>query len=538
MKNLVYFIGLLLLLTACAPKASNIQTAGAETEIVSPTDTVGPMTDTPQLTITLTPTVTKTPMPTFTPSPTITLPEVVKDILVNPKVFFWEDFDHLGIRSSPSGWTGNPTMPFVTNEHELGLIGQTVGFYYGDTITPNEAVVTRFKFGANPSFTIGIYIAKGRELIPNKQPGSRSLSLVSRFTPMITNYVDGQGTTYYFDRQVELEIDHWYMFMLGFTKDQTYFIKVWDPENPELVLSFEQKLADMPSSYTFVYWAAEGSEISIDDFTILRFSYQMPTATPTLEPTATLTPEPSPKATQGVVETPVSEVDDMVFTYIPAGTFQMGAPDNTGYTVTLDAFWMDTSEVTNAMYEKCVADGNCTPPDSSESSSRSSYYGNSEYANYPVIWMSWDQATAYCAWAGRRLPTEAEWEYAARGGLEGKIYPWGDEFPMCDLGAEKGAQFSSCSPDDTIEVGSFAPNGYGLYDMAGNVLEWVSDWYGQYPSGSVTNPAGPDSSNGTGRVVRGGSWIEPELFLRVANRMYLNPSRSFNVNGFRCARSP
>lgn len=258
------------------------------------------------------------------------------------------------------------------------------------------------------------------------------------------------------------------------------------------------------------------------------------TPTPTTTPTATPTPTLAPGATQ------VSEKDGMVMVYVPEGTFTMGSEDHyyhyeerPVHTVYLDAFWIDRTEVTNGMYAKCVQAGVCTSPFYYGSSHRNNYYGNSQYDNYPVIYVSWEQAKTYCEWTGRRLPTEAEWEKAARG-TTGLTYPWGDNHPDGNLVNYNNYYRHT----DTTEVGSY-PNGaspYGALDMAGNVWEWVADWYGDnyYANSSERNPTGPDS--GTARVVRGGSWIG--AFVRTTYRSYYRPSVSKPDLGFRCVHSP
>jgi len=222
---------------------------------------------------------------------------------------------------------------------------------------------------------------------------------------------------------------------------------------------------------------------------------------------------------------------------IPSGCFDMGDAFAEGWpdelpvhNVCLSAFEMDIHEITNAEYAECVADGGCTAPSSSSSYSRTTYYGDPAYDDYPVIWMEWHQVAEYCTWAGKRLPTEAEWEYAARGGLAGKRYPWGNWiFPW-------HANYNF-NVGDTSMVESYAPNGYGLYDMAGNVWEWVVDWFNEdhYSVSPTNDPTGPAS--GMRRVTRGGSWDHSTFGLRVANRCdFCHSDRHGNNLGGRCAR--
>jgi len=229
--------------------------------------------------------------------------------------------------------------------------------------------------------------------------------------------------------------------------------------------------------------------------------------------------------------------DDVTMVLIPAGEFQMGY--NGGYdnekpvhTVYLDAFYMDIYEVTNAQYKKFMdATGHKAPE----------YWNDSNYnaLNHPVVGVSWNDASAYCSWAGKRLPTEAEWEKSARGGLVGKKYVWGDEWPPP---SKAGNFYDSITNDGynyTSPVGSFKPNGYGLYDMAGNVWEWCADWYdgNYYANSPKSNPTGP--SSGSSRVLRGGSWFYYNVnLLRVADRYLCDPTYYFLNVGFRCVGLP
>jgi formylglycine-generating enzyme required for sulfatase activity len=248
---------------------------------------------------------------------------------------------------------------------------------------------------------------------------------------------------------------------------------------------------------------------------------------------------PAPTATNdanlGLGSTWTRPADGMVMVYVPEGEFTMGSDDvwnaKPVHNVYLDAFWIDQTEVTNAMYASCVSAGVCQPPSKNSSYTRDSYYGEPQYDSFPVVYVSWNDANTYCQWTGAHLPTEAEWEKAARG-ADGRPYPWGAKIDC------QKANYLGCI-GNTSPVGSYesGKSPYGAYDMAGNVWEWVADWYSDtyYASSPSSNPAGP--SSGTDRVLRGGSWNNgaQELFSALRGRQV--PTESFNIFGFRCARS-
>jgi formylglycine-generating enzyme required for sulfatase activity len=245
--------------------------------------------------------------------------------------------------------------------------------------------------------------------------------------------------------------------------------------------------------------------------------------------------------------------DGMVQVFIPAGTFQMGGFDgdaqrdeNPTHAVTLDAFWIDKVPVTNGMYALCVKAGACQPPRDLKSASHEKYYGNTDFNDFPVIYMGWLDANAYCKWAGRRLPTEAEWEFAARGNADSRRYPWGDQSPDNSI-----ANYDS-TVRDTTRVGSYplGASPFGVLDMAGNVWQWVSDYYGAtyYSQSGAQNPIGPKGTDGGAKVLRGGSWADNFKELRVSNRGFAKSAdlttdsksdaykgEANNRTGFRCA---
>jgi len=239
---------------------------------------------------------------------------------------------------------------------------------------------------------------------------------------------------------------------------------------------------------------------------------------------------------------------------IPGGQLVQGSDAGEGEddelperTVSLDAFYLDVHEVTNGEYAGCVTSGDCTPPADFSSATRGSYYGSATYEDHPVIHITWYQARTYCEWRGARLPSEAEWERAARGEAPSeRTYPWGEDTPTCTLTNHGGPDGATPCLGDTDVVGA-RPAGAttdGVMDLAGNVYEWVHDWYDDvyYESGETDNPLGPaEQVDGLffryGRVRRGGSWLSEPLFIRAANRAELLPDEHADNLGLRCARS-
>jgi len=241
---------------------------------------------------------------------------------------------------------------------------------------------------------------------------------------------------------------------------------------------------------------------------------------------------------------PDEEDDSMVL--IKAGKeFMMGSTNGGSdekpvHKVYLDDFYMDKYEVTSTQYCQFLnekgnqSEGGATWLNITDFNCRirkqdGKYVPETGYENHPVGLITWYGAAAYAEWAGKRLPTEAEWEYAARGGLERQEYPWGDSInnTMANYNNNVG---------DSTPVGKYPANGYGLYDMGGNVYEWCADWYdaGYYTNSPYENPVGPE--RGDYRVMRGGCWISASGNLRCADRSGEIPKNSHLVIGFRCAR--
>jgi len=283
----------------------------------------------------------------------------------------------------------------------------------------------------------------------------------------------------------------------------------------------------------------------------------MPVKTVTFEVSApSPANSPTPTSIPDIGSITIGE-DGANLVYVPEGEFTMGSNMDVNeqpiHMVRLDAFWIDQTEVTNKLFSAFVnATGYKTDAETAgwaytwdgfnwaQTAGADWQHPNGTDSDitgrekHPALQISWNDATAYCKWAGRRLPTEAEWEKAARG-TDQRAYPWGNKAPDEHLLNFLG------NVGDTTEVGSY-PNGvspYAAYDMSGNAWEWVNDWYQNYYYATleyhVFNPQGPPYGNG--KVMRGGSWMNYYDFIRAAERRWSNPLFAFSNYGFRCVRS-
>jgi serine/threonine-protein kinase len=242
---------------------------------------------------------------------------------------------------------------------------------------------------------------------------------------------------------------------------------------------------------------------------------------------------------------------------VTAGDFVMGKPganpvyNTPEHIVTLSEYRIDVCEVTNAQWMACVEAGACTPPHYFGSETRTDYYSNGIYDPYPVIYIDWTQASLYCQWEGKRLPTEAEWEKAARGGCElfgdpsscddtedRRTYPWGEDEPTCELANFADGAMYCVGDTDVTGSRSKGASPYGILNLSDNVYEYVQDWDGgadYFATGGPPwiDPLGPDS--GTEKVHKGGIWAGDVSYLEVSMRGALNIFQFNEYTGLRCA---
>jgi len=248
---------------------------------------------------------------------------------------------------------------------------------------------------------------------------------------------------------------------------------------------------------------------------------------PTATEIVTITPvEPTATPTQGA---PPAKVEALMIA-IPAGEFTMGSDvedERPAHVVVVEAFEIDQFEVTNEGFERFVWEaGYVTDAEKAGDSMPWRFYAEGK-PDHPVVKVSWNDARAYCEWLGKRLPTEAEWEKAARG-TDGRIYPWGNQWDASKANAKEAGYRG------TTIVGSF-PDGaspYGVMDMAGNVAEWTSDWFKAYPGSDYHSPYFGEKY----RVIRGGGWFSDKELVRTTERSCSSAELANDDVGFRCAR--
>jgi formylglycine-generating enzyme required for sulfatase activity len=255
---------------------------------------------------------------------------------------------------------------------------------------------------------------------------------------------------------------------------------------------------------------------------------------PTPPPAPTTSPTYTPPPTFTTPSTAPSDLGTMV--KIPGGTYSMGSTEDVEATpvrqVTLSSFHMDKYEVTVGEYRKCVTSGACLTPINSLSTYCN--YDKSGKDAHPVNCVEWSDAKKYCSYVGKRLPTEAEWEFAARG-LDSRKFPWGNNNPTCSQADFKNDSGLFCSGSGTSPVGKH-PLGisfWGVHDLGGNIEEWVYDYWGKYTIGPLVNPSGPYS--GTDHVVRGGNWEIESKYMRTFARWHFGQAKYWI--GFRCAKT-
>jgi formylglycine-generating enzyme required for sulfatase activity len=269
--------------------------------------------------------------------------------------------------------------------------------------------------------------------------------------------------------------------------------------------------------------------------TTTKMHTQTPPPTATHSPTVTSTPTRTP------TETPLpSQMDDpfgVTMILIPQGPIIMGTDEQNpwnmvsrpAHSVNVEMFYIDKYEISNAQYASCVQAGVCQPPRSNSSKTRNMYFGDPQYADYPVIFVSWHDAQTYCSWRGGRLPGEEEWEKAARGGDQ-RVYPWGTDPVDCQRA--NFAPNKTCA-GDTLPIDSH-PTGvspFGAHNLSGNVAEWVNDWLQSYPGG---NPNASKAFGITHRIARGGAYFDGPNYVQTTIRQGLTPDSAFSYVGFRC----
>jgi formylglycine-generating enzyme required for sulfatase activity len=317
------------------------------------------------------------------------------------------------------------------------------------------------------------------------------------------------------------------------------------PSTPDIVVTQPDSVD--PSYITPAAWTESPVPPLVFDATITSVP------PPIIDPTVT----PGPVSGQ----TSINPVDQAEIVFIPASTFEMGLSNSQRnvlqskwktrtilleqsqpqHSVTLNSYWIYKTEVSNAMYQQCVQAGMCLAPVQGNSATRGSYYGNKNFDDYPVVFVTWQMSETYCEWAGGGLPTEAQWEYAARG-PDGNLFPWGNNAWSKTLANVKNSQIGDTTPVDDYQAGA---SPFGLLNMSGNVWEWVFDWYRDdyYRTNSNwIDPIGPESGKVVDglafKSVRGGAYWNPAGDTSIAIHDWERAVYATMEVGFRCAMNP
>jgi eukaryotic-like serine/threonine-protein kinase len=329
--------------------------------------------------------------------------------------------------------------------------------------------------------------------------------------------------------------------LLFMTTSLLFLVAAGCGKSPETATIFPPETATSAVSTNTPEQFNEIQQTKIPATPILQSGETLPTTIVSSTPTNTAH---TPQALElDIGSIMISPIDQMIMVYVPEGGFTMGVDDgemNEGpqHIVYLDSYWIDQHEVTNQQYRLCQESGACKPPLAYGTVNRAQYYNHpeGEYDDYPVTNITWAMADAYCSWAGRRLPTEAEWEKAARGS-DGRKFSWGDDGVAKNLLNFYAVTFNDGYPEATSPVGHY-PDGaspYGADDMMGNVWEFTADWYEKYyyQESPTDNPTGPRT--GKYRVIRGGSWASTARDISVYNRGGAKMETTEPFIGFRCA---
>ena len=521
---------------------SGIQAACATSNGLEPTLTNRPLSQAP----TITPTLLNMPIETETPSSPASTDLIITIPNGNPPILDGTISSGEWIDARQELFSDGSELLMMHHEGYLylGIRANTPGMIAGNIFVNHKNQVSIFH--ASAALGTAIYEKKS-----DKWEQTQAFSWRCRGTSNSPSAIA--------EREAFLQQENWLASNSRMGTPQELEYKIAIP-NDSLHLTITFTRASDTS--TRIYWP-----VGLADDCIVSPQGEFPT-TLQFSPSTWITliadkPSESPRIP---AETQIRPIDQMSMVFVPSGTFQMGSTEAEvadaiaickehysfcnewfymreypQHTVSLNDFWIDQTEITNGQYRQCVEADVCTEPTTCKRGEPA--YQDEDKTDHPVVCVSWDDAQTYCEWAGARLPSEAEWEYAFRGELN-LIYPWGNIFDgtklnYCDVNCE--LSHADSQYDDhyvkTAPVGSYLEDvsWCGALDMSGNVSEWVNDWSGSYSSESELNPTGPLS--GADKILRGCNCYSQPAYCRSAARPFVSPDTRFDNLGFRCALS-